>query len=345
MLFKKAMAMRRNQILILVLLFFAVIYVFGITSYFFSKAYYAISVPPLSNIAESRVTTGDRILVIAPHPDDETIGAGGLIFREKKLGKTVKVVIMTNGDGFRKAAEKIFRVGRPQPADYLELGKIRQQEAINAMANLGLTSKDVVFLGYGDGSLAALWDGYWDHTKLYKARNGYSRSPYSNSFEKNAPYCGENVVKNLREIFAGYRPTDIFYPDPDDMHPDHWATSNFVKFAVGELNYKPRLYTYLVHHYQWPVPLLYAPGAELLPPAALKSVGTDWHVYTLDREEIETKHRAMLEYKSQYKVMPEFLDAFIRRNELFGTYADASFAVDSRSDPDFVKDGDIPLQK
>ena len=49
----------------------------------------------------SRPTPG--LLVIAPHPDDETLGAGGLIERVRAKGGTVRVVLITAGDGFLEA--------------------------------------------------------------------------------------------------------------------------------------------------------------------------------------------------------------------------------------------------
>lgn len=38
-----------------------------------------------------------NVLIIAPHPDDEVLGCGGVITKLVKLGKTVFVTILTNG--------------------------------------------------------------------------------------------------------------------------------------------------------------------------------------------------------------------------------------------------------
>ena len=41
--------------------------------------------------------SSDKLLVIAPHPDDEVIGCGGLIQKVKKAGGKVYVIFLTNG--------------------------------------------------------------------------------------------------------------------------------------------------------------------------------------------------------------------------------------------------------
>jgi hypothetical protein len=56
-------------------------------------------------VADASFPTGvafgatDRLLVIAPHCDDETLGAGGTIAQARRQGLAVRVVFMTNGDG------------------------------------------------------------------------------------------------------------------------------------------------------------------------------------------------------------------------------------------------------
>lgn len=77
----------------------------------------------------------DRILVLSPHQDDETIGAAGLILQAKRAGATVKVVWATDGN----------RRG---------LKAIRHQEAVAATTVLGLTDNDRAFLDLPDGQLS-----------------------------------------------------------------------------------------------------------------------------------------------------------------------------------------------
>ena len=70
-----------------------------------------------------------RVLVFSPHPDDETIALGGLLFDLARAGTPVRVVFLTSGDGYLEAAQARFRVSNPGPAEFLALGKQREGEA------------------------------------------------------------------------------------------------------------------------------------------------------------------------------------------------------------------------
>src|SRR5690348_2971293 len=75
------------------------------------------------------------ILVFAPHPDDESLGCAWIILEAVSAGKRVHVVLFTNGDGFPIAASAVLKKA-PEALvarDYLELGRIRQQEVLSAI--------------------------------------------------------------------------------------------------------------------------------------------------------------------------------------------------------------------
>lgn len=78
-------------------------------------------------------------VVFAPHPDDETLGCGGLIALKKRLGVAVKVVFMTDG----QHSHNRF-------LDEDDLAVRRRQEAYKACGVLGVRNEDVHFLGYPD---------------------------------------------------------------------------------------------------------------------------------------------------------------------------------------------------
>src|SRR5512137_2118624 len=70
-----------------------------------------------------------RLLIFAPHCDDETLGSGGLIQAAVQAGIDVQVVIATNGDGYRFATSEEFKKLYPSAQDYIRMGEVRQQES------------------------------------------------------------------------------------------------------------------------------------------------------------------------------------------------------------------------
>jgi LmbE family N-acetylglucosaminyl deacetylase len=83
-----------------------------------------------------------RFAVLAPHPDDESLGCGGLIARACAAGQPPVVIILTDGAG-----------SHPESRAYppAALARVRQAETAAAMACLGLPPECLHFLGCPDG--------------------------------------------------------------------------------------------------------------------------------------------------------------------------------------------------
>lgn len=275
----------------------------------------------------------ERVLVLAPHCDDETLGAGGLIAALAARRVPVQVLMMTNGDGFLAAAAvgKGPWAFRLSPRAYIGLALKRQVETRRAIRHLGLDEEDLVFLGYPDRGLAAMWRDHWDESHPFRSRFTRCRhSPYENSFTPGAPYCGAAVVADLRRLLSAFQPTTIVAPHPHDAHGDHWATYCFTVFALASLRLdreewasETRVVTYLVHRGGWPRPRGMTLRAPMVPPAtfAAQRAGEQWISFPLDPEVISAKARALQEYKSQLTLLGRFLLSFVRRNELFDVVA------------------------
>jgi LmbE family N-acetylglucosaminyl deacetylase len=86
-------------------------------------------------------------LVIAPHPDDETIGAYGLIRRLVRQRARVRVVIVTDGAGSHRGSAR-WPTAR--------LVAERRRETLRAMARIGVPAGAVRFVGLPDGGTSAL---------------------------------------------------------------------------------------------------------------------------------------------------------------------------------------------
>ncbi len=259
------------------------------------------------------------MVVFAPHPDDETVGVGGLLFRLAHGHTPLRVVFVTNGDGYRRALEQDFAVERPTDADYVALGELRQREALAALAHLGVARRDVRFLGFPDGGLAELWRAHWLRTHPYTSPYTKESSPPD---AEGVGYDGQDLTSIVSGILRDFGPTVVVMPHPYDTHLDHAHTSYFVTEALSELEASgvlgpaPTVLTYLVHHPRWPA--LRGPDFDReLPLAELPD--TRWSESELAPAGLAAKRAALEEYRSQLGVMNGFLRHFLCRNELFAT--------------------------
>lgn len=267
---------------------------------------------------------GSRILIVAPHCDDETLGPGILLHRALDAGREVKVLLVTNGDGFTLAVEEDFFTLHPSSKEYREFGYQRQRESIAALKKLGMKAEDIIFLGYPDTGIARMWTEFWDGDHRYFSKFTQTDvSPYKDSFDKNAPYTGVSLLSDLDKVISEYRPTHIYLPHPNDRHPDHWGVNAFIKYLLEQKQLKNiEENLYLVHRGNWPTPKLPSPGMELYPPAKLTGIGTQWQKFPLLAGEPDLKREAILKYRTQIRAMRSFLLAFVRSSELFGKYPD-----------------------
>lgn len=266
-----------------------------------------------------------RLMIVSPHPDDETLGCGGLIRLATERGVPLKIVIVTNGDDFPWAVQRRLRTLRPTTADYIRFGQLRQSETLNALRRLGVPRSDVIFLGYPDRGLSALWMSHWSANNPFaSASTRQTHNPYRLAYHPHAAYTGVNLTEDLRGILEAFQPTDLFFTHPNDEHPDHAVIGNFVVEALQSLKRlsQTRLHTFLVHRGSWPTPQGYRSQLHLPPPEALAQLDTRWRTLPLSRAVVKSKADALWAYDSQLKVQPgaRFLFSFVRRNELFGEF-------------------------
>ncbi len=76
-----------------------------------------------------------KILIFAPHPDDEVVGMGITIYKIAQRGNIFKIAYLTNGE--RGVFADVPRHKKK---------KIRTKEATKSMGVLGVREKDLVFL-------------------------------------------------------------------------------------------------------------------------------------------------------------------------------------------------------
>ena len=168
------------------------------------------------------LTRSDRVLMVAPHPDDETLATGGLLQRAQAAGAEVRVLFATDGENnpwAQRAAEGRWRIG---PRERERWGERRRGEALAALECLGVTPLRVAFMGYPDQGLQ----------RLLLAGD-------------------EQLIESLLAELRGFRPTFLASPAPDDLHPDHGALAVLIRIALSRLDpreARPREGHYVVHH-------------------------------------------------------------------------------------------------
>jgi len=162
---------------------------------------------------------GDRLLILAPHPDDESIATGGLLLQAQAAGVAVRVIVLTDGDNNpwpQRWIEKRWRIG---PADRVRWGTRRRQEASEAMRVLGITEDQMQFFGFPDLGLTDL---------LMRG--------------------GSRPIELLRMEFEDFSPTSVVLPALVDRHPDHSATHILARMALASApDDPPALFSFAVH--------------------------------------------------------------------------------------------------
>jgi LmbE family N-acetylglucosaminyl deacetylase len=148
----------------------------------------------------------ESVLIVAPHPDDETLGCGGAIAMLRSLGKTVNVLVISDGTQSHPNSHQY-------PA--LALKNLREAETRCAMTTLGVKNSYITFLQLPDGAIPQVG---------------------SPSFEAAVFQCHSYLV--------AVRPNMIFVPWRLDPHPDHRATWQVVRAALAQAALGSRVIEY-----------------------------------------------------------------------------------------------------
>jgi LmbE family N-acetylglucosaminyl deacetylase len=199
------------------------------------------------------VSSADRVLVIAPHPDDAEIAAFGLYSETDAM-----VVTLTAGD----ASDRYGNA--PQPWMQLsrdDLGRIRVLDSL-AIPQLGhVSSERAINLCFPDGRLRDLY--LCPEMDLRNERNALDfaalrRMNCSTVIQPEGAGCSwSSLVRDLSRIVAATVPTIVVAPHPTlDPHPDHLCATLAVGEALEVVGAKsPRMFLYMVHNRRselWP---------------------------------------------------------------------------------------------
>ncbi|HWC79610.1 MAG TPA: bifunctional PIG-L family deacetylase/class I SAM-dependent methyltransferase [Pseudonocardiaceae bacterium] len=86
-----------------------------------------------------------RVVVVAAHPDDETLGASGLLQHLHERGAAVELVVATDGEAAFPAMSETERAA---------LGRLRRTELLDSLRAQGMAEAPVHWLGLPDSGLA-----------------------------------------------------------------------------------------------------------------------------------------------------------------------------------------------
>ncbi|MEW9624816.1 PIG-L deacetylase family protein [Rhodanobacter geophilus] len=172
----------------------------------------------LSAPAFPTITAQTRLLVVAPHPDDETLANGLLIQRVRAAGGAVRVLLLTDGDNNPWPQRWLERRWSIRAAERERWGRRRRAELQEALRRLDVPATALQSLGWPDmGVLDCL---------LQPA---------------------QAALAELTAALADFAPDLVAVPALGDRHPDHGAAHVLVRLALARLGRSPVLLGYLVH--------------------------------------------------------------------------------------------------
>jgi LmbE family N-acetylglucosaminyl deacetylase len=168
------------------------------------------------------LNAGTRLLVVAPHPDDESIATGELIQQVRQAGGEVQILLLTNGDNNPWPQRWMERRIRIHGDDRRRWGERRRTEVAHALAQLGVDAQALHPQGWPDLGVTG------------KLRDALDAS-----------------AGTILEKLEAFRPNLVALPSLGDHHPDHSAAHVITRLAVTRWSGEPpRMLAYLVHGHE-----------------------------------------------------------------------------------------------
>jgi LmbE family N-acetylglucosaminyl deacetylase len=156
----------------------------------------------------ARIHTCRRVLVVAPHPDDESLGCGGLIATLACRGAVFRFVFVTDGGASHRHSQSWPR---------RRLAARRKAEATEALRRLGVGAETCLFLGLADAAMPSVHSPDWQRAT-------------------------DRVVAVVRT----FEPDLALLPWRRDPHCDHRASWTLARSAIGCARCHPLVLEYAV---------------------------------------------------------------------------------------------------
>ena len=147
-------------------------------------------------LPEVSVKDFGKTLIVAPHPDDESLGCGGAIVLLRKFDLEVSILVLSDGTLSHPNSIKFAKE---------KLRELRENELVKAAEILGVDERKITFLRYPDRSVP---------------------DENSTDFIK--------VTDQIKQFLEREKPQTIFVPWRRDPHPDHRAAFQLISAAKQE---------------------------------------------------------------------------------------------------------------
>jgi LmbE family N-acetylglucosaminyl deacetylase len=244
----------------------------------------ALPIRSLSLLAQSPV------LVVAPHPDDETLGCGGTIALLRSLGCEVYTLVISDGTRSHPRSRKY-----PETA----LRTLREQETIAGLSILGVEPQSVTFLRLQDGAVPTP-----------------SEAGFSAAVDRCCTYLNQLSFNPLSWQSLQL----ILLPWRADPHPDHRASWQLIQTVLTELAITPRQLEYPI--WDWDV----QQRGKALAKGQDEGAFVGWRIDI--SAVLAEKRQAIAQYRSQvtdlidddpqgFRLVPEMIANFTRPWEIF----------------------------
>lgn len=240
------------------------------------------------------IRPSDRVLVIAPHPDDAEIAAFGLYSKHEST-----IATLTTGGSGRLRYQALW----PEPVEHHQnKGWLRQWDSLVLPQLGGVPPERCVNLGFACESLRALRD---TPKQCSLARSGRVLSNWGKDLlrPQNRVASWNGLVEDLSHLLRQTSPDAIVLPHPFlDEHPDHKLASLAVQEAARKSGWQGRLALfYVIHASQepfWP----YGRFTDLVGPPPWRGAAFEWGIPHSQPLTPETHRRKLIALESTHDV-------------------------------------------
>lgn len=145
---------------------------------------------------EEAVKDFGKTLIVAPHPDDESLGGGGAIALLRKYDLEVSILVVSDGTLSHPNSIKFSKE---------KLRELRENEITEAAEILGVKKENITFFRYPDRSVPDE-----NSANFYQA------------------------IRRVKIFLDAEKPQTIFVPWRRDPHPDHRAAFQLINAAKNK---------------------------------------------------------------------------------------------------------------